>query len=198
MSSALTANPLLSSYLFDWHCIKDTLLNLGRDDLSRSAELTAEAQSSANSTSKPFSRLTNGCVGHSVVSVRQSSRQVSAERTRIPTLFRIANAVLTELQLEKHPDKTFIGKLSRGFDTLGYQFNEQGIAGPSKTTIQRSVKRTTPFSLMTMVGTTVPSRPSYDFKMNLKFHFAPADASEMHPYPKHFLTTSFGSKSEDI
>ncbi len=126
MPTLLTANLLLSSYLFDWNCIKDALLNLGRDGCP---------QPSANSTSKPFSCPTNGCVG-----------------TRIPTLFRIANEVLTALQLEKHPGKTFIGKLSQGIDTLGYQFNEQGIAGPSKTTIQRSIKQTTRFSLMTIVG----------------------------------------------
>jgi hypothetical protein len=29
---------------------------------------------------------------------------------------------LTELRLEKHPDKTFIGKACRGFDFLGYHF----------------------------------------------------------------------------
>jgi hypothetical protein len=48
------------------------------------------------------------------------------------------NAVLAELKLEKHPDKTFIGRLSHGFDALGYQFSEEdGLCGPSATAIQR-------------------------------------------------------------
>jgi hypothetical protein len=30
--------------------------------------------------------------------------------------------VLNELHQELHPDKTFIGRISRGFDFLGYRF----------------------------------------------------------------------------
>jgi RNA-directed DNA polymerase len=32
------------------------------------------------------------------------------------------NAILGSLRLEKHPDKTFIGRIERGFDFLGYHF----------------------------------------------------------------------------
>ena len=41
-------------------------------------------------------------------------------------------------QLEQcHPDKTFTGGLSRGFDALGYQFSEEaGLTGPSATAVQ--------------------------------------------------------------
>ena len=34
------------------------------------------------------------------------------------------NQTLNELHLEKHPDKTFIGRASRGFDFLGYHFRQ--------------------------------------------------------------------------
>ncbi len=44
---------------------------------------------------------------------------------------------LAELQLKKHPDKIFIGRLSRGFDALGYQFSEEGLIGPSATAVHR-------------------------------------------------------------
>jgi RNA-directed DNA polymerase len=32
------------------------------------------------------------------------------------------NTVLTCLRLQKHPDKTFIGRIEKGFDFLGYHF----------------------------------------------------------------------------
>ena len=55
---------------------------------------------------------------------------------------RTVNTILEQLKLIKHPDKTFIGKLSRGFEALGYQFQECiGITGPSKTSIKRFTER---------------------------------------------------------
>ncbi len=50
------------------------------------------------------------------------------------------NAVLGALRLEKHPDKTFIGKIERGFDFLGHHFNRDGLR-VAKATIQRFVER---------------------------------------------------------
>ncbi len=50
------------------------------------------------------------------------------------------NAVLRLLRLEKHPDKTFIGKIERGFDFLGYHFSGEGLR-MAKATIQRFVER---------------------------------------------------------
>ena len=37
------------------------------------------------------------------------------------------NEAFNQLQLEKHPDKTFIGKVEKGFDFLGYHFSVQGL-----------------------------------------------------------------------
>ena len=37
------------------------------------------------------------------------------------------NETLAELKLQQHPDKTFIGRVSRGFDFLGYQFTPAGL-----------------------------------------------------------------------
>jgi hypothetical protein len=36
---------------------------------------------------------------------------------------RVVNEILGALGLEKHPDKTFIGRIERGFDFLGYAFS---------------------------------------------------------------------------
>ncbi len=52
------------------------------------------------------------------------------------------NAVLRSLRLEKHPDKTFIGKIERGFDFLGYHFSRDGLR-VAKATIQKFVERAT-------------------------------------------------------
>jgi hypothetical protein len=35
--------------------------------------------------------------------------------------------VLSSLRLEKHPDKTFIGRIEKGFDFLGYHFGPAGL-----------------------------------------------------------------------
>ncbi len=37
------------------------------------------------------------------------------------------NAILVKYKLEKAEDKTFIGKLKRGFDFLGYHFSTKGL-----------------------------------------------------------------------
>ena len=34
---------------------------------------------------------------------------------------------IQSLKLEKHPGKTFIGKVAKGFDFLGYHFSPQGL-----------------------------------------------------------------------
>ncbi|MCT7964308.1 hypothetical protein NG791_26880 [Laspinema sp. D1] len=39
------------------------------------------------------------------------------------------NQVMADLRVEKPPDKTFIGRRSRGFDFLGYWFLLQGFGG---------------------------------------------------------------------
>jgi hypothetical protein len=51
---------------------------------------------------------------------------------------KVINAVLASLRLEKHPDKTFIGKIERGFDFLGYQFSRHG-PRVAKATIRKFV-----------------------------------------------------------
>ncbi len=43
------------------------------------------------------------------------------------------NRVLGALGLEKHPDKTFIGRTERGFDFLGYHFGPDGLCLAKKT-----------------------------------------------------------------
>lgn len=42
---------------------------------------------------------------------------------------RVVNQTLAELKVEQHPDKTFIGRVVRGFTFLGYQIGAVGIIG---------------------------------------------------------------------
>jgi RNA-directed DNA polymerase len=42
---------------------------------------------------------------------------------------KLVNQTLGMLSLEKHPDKTFIGRIERGFDFLGSYFSPAGLSG---------------------------------------------------------------------
>ena len=46
---------------------------------------------------------------------------------------RVLNQTFSELRLEKHPDKTFIGRIGKGFDFLGYHFSPEGLSVAEKT-----------------------------------------------------------------
>ncbi len=48
---------------------------------------------------------------------------LSPTRWKLRRAVRVLNQVLSSLKLEKHPEKTFIGRIERGFDFLGYHFS---------------------------------------------------------------------------
>jgi RNA-directed DNA polymerase len=52
------------------------------------------------------------------------------------------NQGLANLKLEKHPDKTFIGRIEKGFDFLGYHFSPQGL-GLARKTVENFIARAT-------------------------------------------------------
>jgi len=54
-------------------------------------------------------------------------------RWKLKKAIRLLNQTFNKLKLEKHPDKTLIGKTERGFDFLGYHFNPEGITLAKKT-----------------------------------------------------------------
>ena len=41
----------------------------------------------------------------------------------------VLNETFSELKLQKHPDKTLMGRIEKGFDFLGYHFGPQGGQG---------------------------------------------------------------------
>jgi RNA-directed DNA polymerase len=54
-------------------------------------------------------------------------------RWKLRRAIRIVNQTLAELKVAQHPDKTFIGQISRGFDFLGYRISPDGLTVAEKT-----------------------------------------------------------------
>ena len=65
---------------------------------------------------------------------------LSPTRWKIRKAVKLVNGMLECLGLEKHPDKTFIGRIARGFDFLGYHFGPSGLSVAAKT-VERLVAR---------------------------------------------------------
>jgi len=61
-------------------------------------------------------------------------------RHKLRRAVRVLNQTFTELGLEKHPHKTFIGRVERGFDFLGYHLTP-GRLTLSGATVERFVER---------------------------------------------------------
>ncbi|MFQ5780117.1 MAG: reverse transcriptase, partial [Nitrospiria bacterium] len=59
---------------------------------------------------------------------------------RLRSVIRMVNETLRELRLGKHPDKTFIEKVERGFDFLGYFLTPTRMI-PSLESLRRFAKR---------------------------------------------------------
>jgi len=53
--------------------------------------------------------------------------------SRLKKAVQIVNQTLNELKVEKRPDKTFIGRIAKGFDFLGYSFEPKGLSIAPKT-----------------------------------------------------------------
>ncbi len=58
---------------------------------------------------------------------------LATSRWKLRRAARGLNRVLDSLGLEKHPEKTFIGRVERGFDFLGYRLSPQGLGVAGQT-----------------------------------------------------------------
>ena len=54
-------------------------------------------------------------------------------RWKLKKAIKVLNQTFDELKLEKHPDKTFIGRVEKGFDFLGYHISPEGLSLANKT-----------------------------------------------------------------
>ena len=61
-------------------------------------------------------------------------------RWKLRRAIKAVNEVMAELRVEKHPDKTFIGRIVKGFDFLGYWFSTSGLRVARKT-VERMVDK---------------------------------------------------------
>jgi len=61
-------------------------------------------------------------------------------RWKLREAIRVLNQTFSELRLEKHPGKTFIGRIEKRFDFLGYHFSPEGLSGAEKT-IEKLIAR---------------------------------------------------------
>ncbi len=65
---------------------------------------------------------------------------IAPTRWTLRSAVRIVNETLNLLKVDKHPDKTYIGKVERGFDFLGY-FISPGMLRVSRETFERFTER---------------------------------------------------------
>jgi hypothetical protein len=56
-------------------------------------------------------------------------------RWKLRSAVKAVNQVLECLGLDKHPEKTFTGRVERGFDFLGYHFSRAGLSAAKQTVI---------------------------------------------------------------
>ena len=66
---------------------------------------------------------------------------LASTRWKLRAAVRCANQTLAELKVQQHPDKTFVGRICRGFDFLGYRLAATGIVGLAKSTVEKCVER---------------------------------------------------------
>ena len=62
-------------------------------------------------------------------------------RWRLRRAVQVVNRTLGALGLEKHPAKTCIGRVAKGFEFLGYRFGPGGLVGLARATRERFVAR---------------------------------------------------------
>lgn len=61
-------------------------------------------------------------------------------RWKLRRAVKTLNEILNTLKLEKHPDKTFVGRIEKGFDFLGYHISPQGL-GLARKTVENFLAR---------------------------------------------------------
>lgn len=66
---------------------------------------------------------------------------LAASRWKLRKAIRRVNVILAELKVQQHPEKTFIGRISRGFDFLGYAFCSVGLKRIARKTVEKFAER---------------------------------------------------------
>ncbi len=61
-------------------------------------------------------------------------------RWKLKKAIKVLNQTFDELKLEKHPEKTVIGRVEKGFDFLGYHISPEGLS-LAKRTVENFISR---------------------------------------------------------
>ena len=114
-------------------------------------------------------------------------------RWKLRRAVRIVNETLAALGLEKHPDKTFIGRAAKGFDFLGYRLSPKGLA-VAKQTRQRFVERAVRLQERERSGRAPPGAlgPRVSEVSVLRF-FNPFSPASVMPVPKRYNSNPKGN-----
>ena len=65
---------------------------------------------------------------------------LATSRWKLKKAIQVLNQTINELKLEKHPEKTLIGRIERGFDFLSYHFHPTKALKVAKKTLMRIVE----------------------------------------------------------
>jgi hypothetical protein len=79
---------------------------------------------------------------------------------KLRAAIRLVNETLAELKLQQRRDKTFIGRISRGFDLLGYLFTPAGLEVAPRA-LERCVERVSRLNVMSKVWTWTVSEHTF-------------------------------------
>ena len=66
---------------------------------------------------------------------------LAPNRWKLRAIIRRVNQILAGLKIKQHPDKTFVGRIARGFDFLGYSFSASGLCGLARKSCQNMLAR---------------------------------------------------------
>jgi hypothetical protein len=66
---------------------------------------------------------------------------IAPSRWKLRKAVRVVNQTLSELRVEQHPDKTFIGRAERGISFLGHHLTPDKTVAPSAEAIRRLAER---------------------------------------------------------
>lgn len=67
---------------------------------------------------------------------------MSKTRWKLKKAIRVMKDTMEELRLELHPEKTFVGRIAKGFDFLGYRLTRKGLRIAKKTIINYAERAT--------------------------------------------------------
>jgi len=73
-------------------------------------------------------------------------------RWKLRKAIKAVNEVMADLLVVKHPDKTYIGRIARGFEFLGYRFDSTGVGVAQKTVDRMKAKVTQLYERGASVG----------------------------------------------